>query len=247
MRQALHNKLLELIAYQPDCGFEDALQQVAAMIGELLHAARVSIMLRDVSKGQDARLKLVAVHGQLPDVAWKDENGMADSIASRVLAGGQAVCIDDIARSDYLHLARRPGAPASFMACPVNICGQAAGVLNISEPRGDKAFTEEDRRLAELAALVVGRLIQTMRLSRVLDSRFTQMALTLEGRGDSHSMTSLTAHEPERVAKMLAKAFYKEMHHCGFTPNQIIHAAGEIISELTGSLNRHKQRIARKT
>jgi len=37
------------------------------------------------------------------------------------------------------------------------------------------------------------------------------------------------------------------MHRCGFTPNQIIHAAGEIISELTGSLNRHKQRMARKT
>ena len=33
------------------------------------------------------------------------------------------------------------------------------------------------------------------------------------------------------------------MRHCGFSPNQIIHAAGEIISELTTSLNRHKRRI----
>ena len=46
-----------------------------------------------------------------------------------------------------------------------------------------------------------------------------------------------------RVAGMLARAFYREMRHCGFSPNQIIHAAGEIISELTSSLNRHKRRI----
>ena len=42
---------------------------------------------------------------------------------------------------------------------------------------------------------------------------------------------------------MLARAFYRELRHCGFTPNQIIHAASEIISELTGSLNRHKKRL----
>jgi hypothetical protein len=44
---------------------------------------------------------------------------------------------------------------------------------------------------------------------------------------------------------MLAKSFYKEMRHCGFSPGQIVNAAGEIISELTGSLNRHKKRMER--
>jgi L-methionine (R)-S-oxide reductase len=77
------------------------------------------------------------------------------------------------------------------------------------------------------------------------DSRFAQMALTLEGSANAYTVTALSAHDPDKVAKMLAKGFYKELRHCGFTPNQIIHAAGEIISELTGSLNRHARRMER--
>jgi hypothetical protein len=77
----------------------------------------------------------------------------------------------------------------------------------------------------------------------MLDSRFAQMAFALEGRADSCSVITLSTHEPDKVARMLAKAFFKDMRHCGFTPNQIIRAAGEIISELTGSLNRHKHRL----
>lgn len=239
-------KLRELIAYEPDCPFEDALYAMTRLIGEMLSAGRVSLMLRDMTRDQGRRLRLVALHGTLPEAAWSEEAAEDVGIAGRVLTTGQPVRVDDIARSDFSGQARRPEASASFMACPVMIAGQPAGVLNISEPRAGTNFSEDDLVLAELGALVIGHAIQTMRLTRMLDSRFAQMALTLEGQGDSQSMTRLSAHDPERVARMLAKAFYKEMHHCGFTPNQIIHAAGEIISELTGSLNRHKQRIARK-
>ena len=240
-------KLRELIAYEPDCPFEDALYAMTRLCGEMLAAGRVSLMLRDMTRDRRPRLRLVALYGTLPDAAWSEEAAEDNGIAGRVLATGRTVRVDDIARSDYSALARRPEASASFMACPVMIAGQPAGVLNFSEPGTDAGFTDDDLSLAELAALTIGRAIQSMRLTRMLDSRFAQMALTLEGQGDSQSMTRLTAHDPERVARMLAKAFYKEMRHCGFTPNQIIHAAGEIISELTGSLNRHRQRIARKS
>lgn len=240
-------KLRELIAYEPDCPFEDALYAMTRLTGEMLSAGRVSLMLRDMTRDKRTRLRLVALHGTLPDAAWNEEAAEDAGIAGRVLATGRSVRVDDIARSDFSAQARRPNASASFMACPVMIAGQPTGVLNISEPGAGANFSDDDLELAELAALVIGHAIRTMRLTRMLDSRFAQMALTLEGQGDSESMTRLTAHDPERVARMLAKAFYKEMHHCGFTPNQIIHAAGEIISELTGSLNRHKQRMARKT
>jgi GAF domain-containing protein len=238
--------LRELITYEPDCPFEDALYAMTRLIGEMLSAGRVSLMLRDMTRERRTRLRLVALHGTLPEAAWGEEAAEDASIAGHVLATGRSVRVDDISRSDFSSQARRPDGPASFMACPVMIAGQPAGVLNISEPAAGVNFSDDHLELAELAALVVGRTIHTMRLTSMLDARFAQMALTLEGQGDSRSMTRLTAHDPERVARMLAKAFYKEMHHCGFTPNQIIHAAGEIISELTGSLNRHKRRIARK-
>jgi GAF domain-containing protein len=239
-------KLRELIAYEPDCPFEDALYAMTRLTAEMLSAGRVSLMLRDMTRDRRTRLRLVALHGKLPDAAFGTEAVEEACVAERVLAMGRAVRVDDISRSEFSTLARRPGASGCFMACPVIIAGQPAGVLNISEPGAGANFTDDDLELAALAALAIGHAIQRTRLASMLDARFAQMALTLAGQGDSQSMTRLTAHDPERVARMLAKAFYKEMHRCGFTPNQIIHAAGEIISELTGSLNRHKQRIARK-
>lgn len=237
-------RLQALIAFEPAGSFADSLAALAAHVAELLAAGRVSIMLRDIGQAGRGALKLAALHGA-PLTDWDSLPPQLDGIANRVLVTGKSILVADIRASAFADLARHGG--GSFLACPLIIAGQPAGVLNASEPLGRAAFSETDLTLAETAALLVARAIQTLRLTQVLDSRFAQMALALEGGGDCANMTRLSAHEPERVAKLLAKAFYREMHRCGLTPNQIIHAAGEIISELTESLNRHKQRIARRT
>lgn len=236
-------RLQALIAFEPAGSFEDSLAALAAHVADLLAAGRVSIMLRDIGKGGRIGLKLAALHGE-PLADWPSLPPQLEGIANRVLATERSMLVEDVRRSEFADLTRHGG--GSFLTCPLIIAEKPAGVLNASDPLGRAAFDPTDLVLAETAALLVARAIQTMRLTQVLDSRFVQMALTLEGGGDCANMTRLSAHEPERVAKMLAKAFYREMHRCGFTPNQIIHAAGEIISELTESLNRHKQRIARK-
>jgi GAF domain-containing protein len=239
------SKLRELVAFDPCGTFDESLYRLTALIGEMLAARRVSLMLRDVSRREGTRLKLAALAGQLPEAAWKDEPGIGEGIAGRVMASGRPVRSDDIARSEWRELARRPEASASFMACPVPIGGQPAGVLNISEPIDRPAFSDDELYLAELAALLVGRSIQELQLRGLLDSRFAQMALASAGQADARAVVNLAAHEPDQVARMLAKSFYKEMRHCGFSPGQIVNAAGEIISELTGSLNRHKKRMER--
>lgn len=236
-------RLHALITFEPAGSFGDSLAALAAHVAELLAAGRVSIMLRDIGQGGKTALKLAALHGE-PLTGWPSLPPQLDGIANRVLATGESILVEDIRDSAFADMARH--GEGSFLACPLLIAERPAGVLNASEPLGRPAFGPTDLSLAETAALLVARAIQTLRLTQVLDSRFAQMALALEGGGDCAHLTRLSAHEPERVAKLLAKAFYREMHRCGFTPNQIIHAAGEIISELTESLNRHKQRIARK-
>lgn len=238
-------KLRELIAFEPCGSFDESLYRLTALVAEMLGAGRVSLMLRDVGRREGARLKLAALAGQLPEAAWKDEPRVGEGIAGRVMASGRAVRSDDIARSEWRELARRPDAPASFMSCPVPIGGQPVGVLNISEPLGRATFSDDDLYLAELGALLVGRNIQELQLRGLLDARFAQLALARAGQADARQVVNLAAHEPDQVARMLAKSFYKEMRQCGFSPGQIVNAAGEIISELTGSLNRHKRRMAR--
>lgn len=237
-------KLLELAGYEIHGPFEDKLYGLTCIVGDLLAARRVSLMLLDVAPGDDGpRLKLAALYGELPEAAWKEEQAAGQGIAGEVLASGVSLRIANIAQSPWKELAWQGEENGGFMSCPVMLGGRPAGVLNISQPIGRTRFSKADQANAELAALLVGRAIQIGRLDRLLDSRFAQMAFTLEGSTDACAVISLTAHDPDKVAKMLARGFYREMRHCGFTPNQVIHAAGEIISELTGSLNRHKKRI----
>ncbi|MBU1665525.1 MAG: GAF domain-containing protein [Gammaproteobacteria bacterium] len=246
MNPQRQGKLLELAGFEPTGRFEDNLYRITCIAGDVMAARRVSLMLLDTASGKGVRLKLAAVYGELPEVAWRDDAASEESIAQHVLGLGQCLHVKDIGHSRWRTLARRLGGTGSFITCPVVLAGKPAGVLNISEPIERAHFTPSDLDAAELAARLIGRSIHAARLDRVLDSRFAQMAFTLEGRADSCSVVSLSSHEPDKVARMLAKAFFKEMRHCGFTPNQIIRAAGEIISELTGSLNRHKHRLDRE-
>lgn len=236
-------QLRELAGFEFAGHFEDNLYRLTCIVGDLLAARRVSLMLLDTGPGKATRLRLAALYGELPEMAWKEEVLPGQGIAGQVLSSGRSLRVARLERSVWKNAARRPGDSGGFMACPVPVAGAPAGVLNISGPIGRKSFTTVDLAQAELAALLVGRAIQLGRLDRLLDSRLAQMAFTLEGSQDACSVVSLSAHEPDRVAGMLARAFYREMRHCGFSPNQIIHAAGEILSELTSSLNRHKRRI----
>lgn len=237
------DKLKELAGFEPTGRFEDSLYRLTCITGDVMAARRVSLMLLDTGNTQGTRLKLAALYGELPEEAWREDKPAEESIAQHVLKLGQCLHVGDIGHSRWRALARRLGGTGSFIACPIQLAGKPAGVLNISEPIERAHFTPTDIETAELAARLIGRSIHVARLDRVLDSRFAQMAFTLEGRADSCSVVALSTHEPDKVARMLAKAFFKEMRHCGFTPNQIIRAAGEIISELTGSLNRHKHRL----
>ncbi|MEW5789668.1 MAG: GAF domain-containing protein [Pseudomonadota bacterium] len=244
---AQHRALLGELAAFEVCGpFEDNLYRLTRMAGELLEADRVSLMLLDSGQSEGKRLKLVALYGVLPQAASREESVPGQGIAGQVFTTGQTLRVERIEDTPWRDKARRPEEGGSFLACPVLIAGEPAGVLNFSAPRGRTVFTESDQALGELATLLLARAIQVARLERMLDSRFAQLAFALEGSSQASAVTALSAHEPERVAKMLAKGFYKELRHCGFTPNQIIHAAGEIISELTGSLNRHTKRLVRE-
>lgn len=239
------SKLRELAQFEASGDFEGNLSRLVALVGELLAAQRASLMLLDTGGDAGTALRLVALHGELPSAAWEAKPKLGEGIAGGVLASGRMLAIEDIGASELKAAARRPGTPGSLIVCPVPIAGEAAGVLSVSELRHDAPLAEHAGAITEFAAVLLGRAIHLMRLQRLLDSRFAQMAMILGGERDSGAVVAMGAREPEKVAKMLAKAFYRELRHCGFTSNQILHAAGEIISELTTSLNRHRKRLSR--
>jgi L-methionine (R)-S-oxide reductase len=131
------------------------------------------------------------------------------------------------------------GGGGSMIAAPIWVKNRVIGVINLNARQDGRPFDGEDLQLLEVIALFAGRTIQVVQLQNLMQSRFAQIALA-ESAAKSAVLQGNV--QPEQVAKIVAKTFYKEMTRAGFSPNQIIQTATEIISELTDSLGKHKRR-----
>jgi len=127
-------------------------------------------------------------------------------------------------------------------ALPLEIDGQSIGEVHIDRP-GSVAF--DNPRLLAIFALFIGKSIQAAQLQAVLRSRFAQLALAQSAGRSLGDALALSSQNPNRVARILAKSFYRELNSAGFSVRQIIDAASEIISEVSASLKRHKKRQLR--
>ncbi len=89
-------------------------------------------------------------------------------------------------------------------------------------------------------ALVIAKLIQVIQLQNILNSRFAQIALAQSVNSATVKPLMIPAHHQNRIAKIVAKSFYREMKKAGFGPNQIIITASEILSHLSENLRASK-------
>jgi GAF domain-containing protein len=212
---------------------EESLHQQAAMTAAVLGAASCSIMLLGSGEGADVRMSMYARHGKLPDAALNASIRRGEGIAGRVLASGLALLVPDIARSELAPLARgHAQVGASLMCAPIRIDGKIVGVINAASTSGQPAFGDTELRLLEVTALFIGKSIQVQQLQRLLDSRFAQMALVQEGKARVGESMKLAYQNPEDMAKILARSFFREMTKAGFESAQIVSAASELIEQL---------------
>jgi GAF domain-containing protein len=215
---------------------------MAAQAAKILNAANCSIMLLDERDEQDVRLRVFAAHGELPEAAFKEITHKGEGIAGQVLASGKPLLVEDITQSEFVQVARRLTRGAkSLISAPILIDGRIIGVINATNPRIRPAFTMDDLNLLEAAALFIGKSIQVVQLQGVLNSRFAQMALAQEAQSTMGNAVAAMSQNPNQLAKILAKSFFKEMVRAGFSASQIIHAASEIITQLNDNLGRLKR------
>lgn len=88
--------------------------------------------------------------------------------------------------------------------------------------------------------------IETQHLRQLLASRYAAIALSRSGQGDAAESTardvnflSAVAH-PEKVARIIARSFYKDLRKAGFETKQILVVASELIDSLNVALRRTK-------
>ena len=237
--ESLLSRLSSLTNFQSsDLSLNDNLQRLSSMVADIVDVENCSIMLSD----DDANLRVCANFGNLSNEAYRESVKKGEGISGHVLASSASLLIEDIGKSGFARYARYSDASKKGMICvPIRADGVALGVININGLRRRRNFTRDDLHAMEIIAAFTGNIIQSQQLKRTLGSRFAQMSL---GGGMTGQKIS-DAQNPGRMAKILAKSFYREMAGAGFGPAQIIDAASEIISELGENVNKHRGRIKR--
>lgn len=225
---------------------EQSLNQLAEMAAKILNARHCSIMLLDEEEKDELKLRVFAAFGDLPDAAYKQITKKGEGISGHVLATGQPLLIEDIEKSEFVGVARRlTDGNKSVISSPIILRRNIVGVINVTDPKTNRPFNLDDLHLLDVVALFVAKSLQVTQLESVLSSKFAQMALAQEAKSTIGDAMNYVSENPNQLAKILAKSFFKEMSKAGFTATQIIHAASEIITQLNADLSKHSKRLKR--
>ena len=244
-----HDSFIKLVGLsnflEQQTGLDDCLNELAKIAAGILGVGNCSIMLFHGGKEDgEFRLRVFAKHGPLPADANDEAVKVNEGIAGHVAATGEPLLVKDITRTEFLPLARRPEHPGrSFISVPVFLAGKVIGIINFSNPVPDRFLDDGDLRQAVFVSLLVSKSIQVIEMHKILHSRFLQLSISREaGSLVSGAITPLS-QDPEKLAKIVAKTFYREMTSAGFDPRHIVKAATEIISLLNMTLKKHKKRL----
>ena len=231
---------------QSEQTLDDGLKNLARMTAVSIGAGRCSVMLL-ADDDREHRLRVCSHFGDLPQEAYAQPVALNRSLAGHVAATGEALLIEDIARSPFAGFARRgAGGSPSLMSAPIKVADQTIGVINVSKPLAGGCFAARDLDLLNVFALFVGKSIQVFELQKLAGSRVLQMAQVLDLRESQTKGQRPICPNPARLAKLVAKNFYRELAAAGFGPNAIIAVSSEVLNELNESLVRHRSRLERQ-
>jgi GAF domain-containing protein len=228
---------------------EEGLTELVRLSAELLKVERCSIMLLSpADEDGEPRLHVFCHHGPLPAAALRDSMPLSRGIAGHVLRTGEPLFLADVQASAFAGLARGQDHSAPSLICaPIRVARDPIGVINVSDPLHGRPFTSDDLDLVQVFALVIGQSIQTFQLQRLAESRLLQMASLQDERQRSDASGRPISPDPARLAKLVAKNFFRELTDAGFGPNAVIAVASEVLSMLNETLAKHKERRERES
>lgn len=136
----------------------------------------------------------------------------------------------------------------NFLAAPLHVNEKLVGYLVIVEVR--KCASADESLLATLSEHT-GFAIEMHNMRQMLASSYLGKTLGLsrekgasgQNGFDSHMLTAVA--EPEKVATIIARTFYKDLRKAGFESGQILTVATELIGSLTEAL--HKTNVKTKS
>jgi hypothetical protein len=170
---------------------------------------------------------------------------IGESAARCAISAGRPLLIDG--RSCDVRLVGTSKAASCverIVVSPIRIGREIVGAINffkVDRTRCDAALLAA----TEIVASLVGQSLQALRLESLLHSRFAQLAIFVASDNKAEQALTVARGGVGQLARILAKSFYREMVRLGCDSGQIVDAASEIISQLSGSLKKHRDRLQR--
>lgn len=227
--------LSNLLEVQPD--LEQGLREVVCLSAQILKTQRCSIMLLSEPETQGngcGYLRVFTHYGNLPASAYEQITPLNEGIAGYVAATGKPLLIEDITRSQFVEAARYlDESNKSLISVPILFAGKIIGVINTSNPIAKKSFDEQDLETTKIFALFVGKSIHIAQMQKILRSKFVELAVIRELTEEIPLEEAIAiAPNPTKLAKIVAKSFYRELTQAGFGANQVIEIATEVLDLL---------------
>jgi L-methionine (R)-S-oxide reductase len=205
---------------------EDCLDELSGLVARVLSAQGCTILLLSEEEAKNAQLLGDrAGFGMLPGTPGKLRSRLSRRSQTRAKPAPPIVQ-DSCGEMESM-----------FSTIVLN--GKLIGVIHASRPQMQRFFSKDDLDLFSIVTPIITKSIQVIQLQHILKSRFTQVALTRSGDSTVRDLLSGVMQNPNQIARILAKSFYREMLNAGFNLNQIIFAATEVISELSASVRKH--------
>jgi len=212
------------------------------------HRDSVDALLEDATQ---IALELLAA--EFCAIVWQDENQPTLRVRARRWRDGRGTTGEDDARIiacvAALREARASKGPEQTRALRVG--GQTIGFLYLREAaKPGRGPVGVDAALLDALAEHLGFAIETQSLRQLLASRYATIALSRDGQHDGVGHGALDVNvlaavtHPEKVARIIARSFYKDLRRAGFETKQILVVATELIDSLNIALRRTKAKTA---
>jgi L-methionine (R)-S-oxide reductase len=168
---------------------------------------------------------------------------LADALAAALCAQSCAITLS----SDSYATRAAPCPGTTALEVPIAIGAKRFGSIHICRSTTASGFDGDDLEYLGLIGWCIARTVESIRLQCTLGSHFAKFALAPAGGRSVEQIVAASAKHPDKTARLLARTFYRELARAGFTCNQIINAATEIISQLSIQLRQRKSSLGRVT
>lgn len=137
-----------------------------------------------------------------------------------------------------------------LLVTALRVRGEVVGTCAMLVNNSPDSDSPDFREILSLLMQQIDHAIESFHLKKLLASRYAAFAISRDGKEKNDSAHSIAEYtlaavkNPEKVAKLIARSFYKDLRRAGFDMKQILIVASELIDNLNQAVKRTREKTS---